>query len=114
VLIGSTEEDAGFDRSTTAVAIRDLLDFGLALCPALGEAQLERCWAGLRPGSADGLPYLGRIAAYDNAFLAAGHGRRGLQLSTATAVVMAKLMRGAEVSVDLRPFRIDRHAETDC
>src|SRR5262249_8818085 len=51
VLVGSTEENAGFDRRTTAEAIRDLLGLAVTLVPALAAAPLERCWAGLRPGS---------------------------------------------------------------
>jgi glycine oxidase len=108
VLVGSTEEDVGFDRGTTAAAIQGLLDLAVGLCPALGNARLERCWAGLRPASADGLPFLGRIADYENAFLAAGHFRAGLQLSTGTALVMARLMRGEAADFDLAPFRLDR------
>jgi glycine oxidase len=108
VLVGSTEEDAGFDRSTTAGAIRDLLDFASSLVPELDNAQVERSWAGLRPSTRDGLPYLGRVPGLDNAFVAAGHFRGGLQLSTATAVVMSQLVRGEPTSVELSAFRVDR------
>src|SRR5690606_38020854 len=59
VLIGSTEEDAGFDRQPTAGGIAELLRLGQSLVPALTAATLERSWAGLRPGTQDGLPYLG-------------------------------------------------------
>jgi glycine oxidase len=110
VLVGSTEEDAGFDRSTTAESIDDLQLFGRSLCPALADGKLERSWAGLRPGSADGLPYLGSIPGFENAFLAAGHFRSGLQLSAGTAQVMANLMVGDSSPIDLTPFRVDRHA----
>ncbi len=113
VLVGSTEEDAGFDRSTTAGAIRDLLDFASSLVPELDTAQVERSWAGLRPSTRDGLPYLGGVPGLDNAFVAAGHFRGGLQLSTATAVVVGQLVRGKPTSVDLSTFRVDRHANTD-
>jgi glycine oxidase len=110
VLVGSTEEDAGFDRHNTPEAIAELERFGGSLCPALAQGKLERSWAGLRPASADGLPYLGRIAEFENVFLAAGHFRSGLQLSAGTAVVMADLITGAPAPIDLAPFRIDRHA----
>jgi glycine oxidase len=110
VLVGSTEEDAGFDRSTTTSAVDELQQFGRSLCPALVQAALERCWAGLRPASADGLPYLGRISGFENAFVAAGHFRSGLQLSTGTAVVMANLLCGDPAPIELAPFRVDRHA----
>jgi glycine oxidase len=109
VLVGSTEETVGFNRSTTAVAIQELLDFALSLVPSLADARIERSWAGLRPGTPDRRPYLGRISGYDNAFIAAGHGRSGLQLSTGTAQVMSRLILGQQVPIELDAFRIDRH-----
>ena len=112
VLVGSTEEDVGFDRSTTAGAVSDLLAFALSLVPALESAQLERSWAGLRPASRDGLPYLGRVPGLENAFMAAGHFRGGLQLSTGTAVVMSELIEGRVPQIDLTPFRLDRDTDT--
>jgi glycine oxidase len=108
ILVGSTEEDAGFDKRTTAQAIRGLLDLAVRLAPPLGDMQMEQCWAGLRPASHDDLPYLGRVPGCQNLFLASGHFRQGLQLSPATAVVMSRLMLGFEPGVDLAPFRIDR------
>jgi glycine oxidase len=111
VLVGSTEENVGFDRGTTAGAIEALLEFAFSLVPSLAEARVERSWAGLRPVSPDGRPYLGRIAGYDNAFLAAGHGRAGLQLSPGTALVMSRLILGQEVPIDLESFRTDRNVQ---
>jgi glycine oxidase len=108
VLVGSTEEDAGFDKRTTVAAMGDLLHFALELVPVLRDQTVERTWAGLRPGNADGLPYLGRIPDLENAFIAAGHYRHGLHLSTGTAVVLSQLMRGEQPQVDLTPFRVDR------
>jgi glycine oxidase len=112
VLAGSTEEDVGFDRSTTAGGVAGLLDFALGLVPALAAAKIERSWAGLRPATRDGLPYLGRVPELENAFVAAGHFRSGLQLSPGTAVVMSQLIRGVPADVDLHAFRLDRH-DTD-
>ena len=108
VLIGSTEEDVGFDKRTTVGGVAGLLEFARALLPPLGEAQFERSWAGLRPATADGLPYLGRLPRVVNAYIAAGHFRSGLTLSPATAVVMSQLIRGLRPTIDLTPFRIDR------
>jgi glycine oxidase len=108
VLAGSTEEDVGFDKRTTDEAIADLIAFARGLVPALAAAQIERIWAGLRPGSLDGMPYLGRLPGLVNAYVAAGHFRTGLYLSPATAVVMCQLMRGEPTEIDLSPFRVGR------
>jgi glycine oxidase len=109
ILAGSTEEDVGFDKRTTSEGVAGLIAFALQLVPALATAEVEHTWAGLRPGTPDGLPYLGRIGGFDNLFIAAGHYRSGLSLSPATAVVMSRLIRGEDLGVDLSPFAIPRH-----
>lgn len=108
ILVGSTEEDAGFEKCTTAGAIGDLLEFAFSLAPGLKAAQLEQCWAGLRPNTLDGRPYLGKIPGIDNGYVAAGHFRSGLQLSAGTAAVMSRLLRGLDPQLDLTLFRVDR------
>lgn len=108
VLVGSTEEDAGFDKSTTAGAVGELIRFAVGLVPALADAAVEQCWAGLRPGSADGLPSIGRVPGFDNLWVAAGHFRAGIQLSPATGLVLAEAMTGAAPSVPLEAFRPGR------
>lgn len=108
VLVGSTEEDAGFDKRPTGEGVEGLMRFALELVPALRSATFERSWAGLRPGTADRLPYLGAMPGVANGFIAAGHFRSGLQLSPATAVVMAQVIRGEAPEIDLRPFAVER------
>jgi glycine oxidase len=108
VLAGSTEEEVGFDKRTTDEAIAELVSFSRSIVPALVGATIEKTWAGLRPGSFDGLPYMGPLPGLKNAFVATGHFRSGLFLSTATAVVMSQLLRGAEPAIDLGPFRVGR------
>ena len=108
VLVGSTEEESGFDKSNTAAGLRDLQDFACDVIPALQTATLEQSWAGLRPASFDGLPYIGKIPGLQNAFVAAGHFRSGLYLSPGTAVVLSALVRGLTPAIDLHPFRLGR------
>ncbi|MEM8946373.1 MAG: glycine oxidase ThiO [Planctomycetota bacterium] len=92
LLVGSTQEDVGFDKSTTKQGIRQLIEFAADLAKPTSDWSLESTWAGLRPATADGTPWIGRMAAYSNGWVAAGHFRAGLQLSPATAVVMRALM----------------------
>jgi glycine oxidase len=108
VLVGATEEDAGFDTRATPLAVRDLIDEALRLCPILAEAEVERAWAGLRPGSIDTRPYLGAAPGLANLVVATGHKRAGLQLSPGTAEVIADLVQGRPPRIDLAPFRLDR------
>lgn len=109
VLVGSTEEDVGFEKQNTAAGIGGLLQFALELAPTLAGAPIERTWAGLRPATPDERPYLGRVPGLDNAFVAAGHFRKGLQLSSATAVVLGQVIRGQQPRISLETFRVDRH-----
>lgn len=108
VLVGSTEEDAGFDKRTTAAAVAGLIDFAVSLVPALADATLERSWAGLRPGSPDGLPFIGPVPGFDNLVIAAGHFRAGIQLSPATALALSEHFLGKPLTVPLDAFRLDR------
>jgi glycine oxidase len=110
VLVGSTEEDAGFDARPTAVAIRDLLAFAVGLVPELADAALERSWAGLRPGSPDGLPFIGSVPGYCNLFVAAGHFRTGIQMSPGTGWLLKQMLRQEAPFLSAEAFRIDRPA----
>jgi glycine oxidase len=78
------------------------------VAPALGSAHVERCWAGLRPGSPDGLPLLGRVGDAENLYVAAGHYRNGLQMSPGTARVMRQLILGQTPEIALEGFAPDR------
>jgi glycine oxidase len=111
ILVGATEEEAGFDTRTTSEAVRDLIGEAIALCPALAGAEVERAWAGLRPGSLDTRPYIGAAPGLGNLIIATGHKRAGLQLSPATAELVADLVLGRPPRLDLDPFRVDREPD---
>jgi glycine oxidase len=94
LLVGATIEDVGFDPVTTAEAEADLLGVARRLLGDLPPHLVERTWAGLRPGSVDGLPTLGRGPRCHNAWVAAGHFRAGIHQSTGSAVLVADMMLG--------------------
>lgn len=108
VLVGSTMEDAGFVKENTPETTAELLRFAKQLAPALAELPVEMCWSGLRPGTADGQPYLGRVPNLENAWVAAGHFRAGLHLSPATAVVMRALILGQNPAIDVSSLGVER------
>jgi glycine oxidase len=113
VLIGATEEDAGFDTRTSYAATQWLLNKAVRLCPILAEAEVEATWAGLRPGSIDRRPTIGRSSSVTNLIVATGHRRAGLQLSPATAEVVADLVLGRDARIDLGPFQPGRQASLE-
>lgn len=101
LLVGSTEEQVGFDDTTTSEGVDGLVSFAAQIAPPLAELPLVGRWAGLRPGRPDRQPLLGRAGSWQNVWLATGHFRAGLQLSTGTALVMSALLRGERPPLDL-------------
>jgi glycine oxidase len=104
LLAGSTVEEVGFDVSTTAEGIDELVTFARDWLPALRDVPVRDAWSGLRPYSRDGRPHLGRLAPWENVFVAAGHFRSGIHLAPATAHVLTELILGRDPQVDLSPF----------
>ena len=104
VLVGSTVEEAGFDTSTNAQDIDELVAFAHGQAPYLAQAEVETSWAGLRPASGDDLPMIGPLPRLSNGWITAGHFRSGLQFAPATAVVVAQLLSGQQPSIDLAAF----------
>jgi glycine/D-amino acid oxidase-like deaminating enzyme len=89
---GATVEDAGFRKHTTGRGLAGLTRMATKLVPALRNATPVSSWAGLRPGSPDGLPILGRLPGRDNVYLAAGHFRNGILLAPITGKLMTQLV----------------------
>lgn len=108
VLIGSTQEDAGFEKATTEQALNELREFAAVVAPETADLPLKSSWSGLRPATPDNQPYLGRVPHLDNAWLATGHFRAGLQLSPATAVVMRAMMLEQQSPIDISSLGLER------
>jgi glycine oxidase len=109
ILAGATEEyDAGFNKTPTEEGVRGLIRFAESVYPALEQAEIETTWAGLRPHSIDGMPYLGRVPGYHNIFVATGHFRSGIQLSPGTGLVMSEMICGETTTIPLDDLRLDR------
>jgi glycine oxidase len=108
VYVGSTLEDVGFDKSTTPEGLEKLKTGAVRLVPELAQQLIEETWAGLRPGSIDGWPYLGAVPGLDGVWMATGHYTHGISLSAVTGQVMAQLVNGERPSVNLMPFAINR------
>jgi glycine oxidase len=109
VYIGATEEpEAGFDRRANLRSLASLSSRAVSLLPALGDLPFAAPLAGLRPGSRDGLPFLGPVPGIAGLYVATGHFRNGVLLSAITGRVMAELLTGQTPSIDLAPFAIDR------
>lgn len=104
ILIGSTLEHARFDKTPTADALRSLKASAEALLPDLAQAEVVGHWAGLRPGSPEGIPYIGEVPGFPGLWLNCGHYRNGLVLAPASCRLLADLLLGREPIVDPTPY----------
>jgi glycine oxidase len=107
-LIGSTVEDAGFDKTVYDADLKQLRAQAAEVLPALAseaDAPTLEAWAGLRPATPDSLPILGNI---EGAILATGHFRNGILLAPATAVIVADLIEGKQPATNISAFAPQR------
>lgn len=111
MLVGATMEHAGFDAGVTAVGRASLQERAARLYPPLATQEPLRQWAGLRPGTPDGLPIIGPEPRLDGLWYATGHGRNGILLAGATGELVARAMSGESVTDELEPFRPARFWE---
>ena len=106
VLAGSTLEKAGFDKTTTETALAELRETASALIPILGSLPVERQWAGLRPGTDNGVPYVCEIDEAEGLYLHAGHYRNGIVLGPASVQLMTELVLNQETFCDTSPYKV--------
>lgn len=105
VLIGSTLEFEEFDKKTTAVALEDLRAAAIDLFPALADRPVVNQWAGLRPGTKEGIPYIGECAGVTGLFVNAGQFRNGIVMGLGSALLAAQLMTGEPAFIDPSPYQ---------
>ncbi len=96
-LCGSTEERVGFRREVTLGGLQGILDIALRLAPGLRDAPLLDRWSNFRPGTADGLPLVGR-AGPEGLWLASGHFRNGILLSPMTGEILKAALTGTALA----------------
>jgi glycine oxidase len=105
ILAGSTMEETGFDKSTTEEARQEIFNAAINIIPALKQYQIEKHWAGLRPGSPSGIPYIGEHPFIKGLFLNTGHFRNGVVMSLGSARLLADLLlERDEPIIDPTPY----------
>ncbi len=103
VVVGATSEERGEDRTVTAGAVHDLLHDAMSILPVTSELILAETCAGLRPGTPDNGPLVGRCGP-DGLLLATGHFRNGILMSAATADAVTALLDGQRPAAEWEPF----------
>lgn len=104
VLVGSTVEDAGFDKSIDATTRQRLHADAAELLPALSALPPVQHWAGLRPGSPGNIPIIDRHPDFENVFVNTGHYRYGVSMAPASAELLVDLMEGTTPALDPTPY----------
>jgi glycine oxidase len=107
LIVGSTMEEAGFDRRITAEGIAQLLAIAADIAPATRKASLAEAWVGFRPATPDGLPIIGR-GAVEGVVIAGGLFRNGILLGPLVGEIAASLMVGEKPPADITAFSPER------
>ncbi|TDV65783.1 glycine oxidase [Pseudomonas sp. LP_7_YM] len=107
ILVGSTLEYEGYDKTPTENALESLKASAEELIPALAGAEVVGHWAGLRPGSPDGIPFIGPVLKHEGLWLNCGHFRNGLVLAPASCQLLADLLMGDAPIIDPAPYAPD-------
>jgi D-amino-acid dehydrogenase len=107
---GGTMEIAGMDTRINPARVEGIIRSATRYYPRFTPADFENVapWAGLRPCSPDGMPYLGRTRVCDNLTVATGHGMMGISLAPVTGKIVAQLLSGERPDLDLSLLRPDR------
>jgi glycine oxidase len=108
ILAGSTVEQDDFNKTTTTAARDELTEFAFNLLPALKHTPLIHHWAGLRPGTEQGVPYIDKHHEISNLSINAGHFRNGLVMGPASAQLMVDLILGRPAAVAPEPYQLCR------
>jgi glycine oxidase len=90
-VLGATVEEQGFDLSPTAGGVYELLRDASELVPGIDELRIEELSVGLRPGTPDNIPVIGR-GALEGLIWATGHHRNGILLAPLTAELVAAML----------------------
>ncbi len=107
-VLGATMEERGYDATVTAGAIHDLLRDASELVPGVRELVVRELSAGLRPGTPDNAPALGRSPVLEGLVWATGHHRNGILLAPVTAELVAGALAGEAVPAAFAPGRFAR------
>ena len=111
LLVGTTEERAGFDPYPTMEAQNSILEAVIRIAPNVLDAPIRDLTACLRPYSLDEMPILGPVPGTESLYLATGHGYKGITLALISGNAMAQQIANGASDIDIAPFSPARFAE---
>ncbi len=105
LLIGSTLENVGFDKQTTASARNHLLRHAQVILPSLCNMSTIQHWSGLRPASPNNIPTIGKHPTIHNLLINSGHFRYGVTMAPASAEILANEITNVPQPFDITPYQ---------
>ncbi|PIQ61588.1 MAG: glycine oxidase ThiO [Bacteroidetes bacterium CG12_big_fil_rev_8_21_14_0_65_60_17] len=103
LVVGATSEEMGFNTELTAGGLWSVLDGAWELVPGILDLPVMETSVGLRPGSRDHQPIVG-WSDVPGLFVATGHYRHGVVLSSSTADAAANVLLGGDMPAIMHPF----------
>ena len=112
ILAGSTVEDVGYDKDTTVEARYMLTSAVQAMLPGINDYPLLHHWAGLRPGTPDGIPYICAYPGLEGLYLNTGHYRSGIMLAPASARLLTDIILTRQTVFSWQDFQLQADIRT--
>ena len=110
IVCGSSMADVGFDQRPSLQTQQNIYKACLDMVPELADFPIVKHWAGLRPSSPTGVPYIGPFPEIANLWANFGHYRNGLCMGPASARLLRELMLGQNLTVDATAYTPERLA----
>ena len=104
VWVGGVFERSSFDMSPSLKNRESMLNQAAQIIPEIREARLLEHVVGLRPMTSSGLPLVGRVHKWQNAYLANGGGSKGVLLSVGIAQVIRDLLMEGKTNLSVESF----------
>lgn len=110
VRFGGTMMIDGFDLSINQRRINNIRKAANSYIDGLniGESSMQDIWAGLRPCSPDGIPFIGRSDKLSNLIIATGHAMMGISLGPATGKIVSDLIDERKPEIEIERMNLSR------
>ncbi len=105
IVCGSSMKDVGFNTDVNTDIYKQLQQAAFAMLPRLKDMPIVKAWAGLRPSSPLGIPFIGKTTGFDNLWLNTGHFRNGLVMAPASARMLREQMLGQAQTIDASAYQ---------
>jgi len=108
IVCGSSMNHLGFDQRPSVQTQQSIYKACIEMVPELKNFPIVQQWAGLRPSSPTGIPYIGKMPELENLWANFGHYRNGLCMGPASAQLLRQLLLNQKTLVNAKEYSTDR------